>query len=668
MDPQNASEALSDQPIDHLSAGTPETETAPLMQNDAVADTAETAADTVAFETVETDEEAAALVESQEDATHPPVVALDVPVADEGDSHDALHALELPTFADWDTEKLLVEAKSYLAQRSQEELRLLWPALRTVLDGRMADARQQALEAFLAEGGVAMDFHYEAADFLRWKDLSNQYRSKRAAWKQEEDQRLHANLKAKESLLVELKALAERPELPTAKTYTEFRTIQERWKSVGAVPSEQANTLYPTYRFLVDRFYDQLRLSNELRELDYKHNQVAKEALIAQAEARLEDALKQDTLRFLQTLHASWKETGPVAPELKEPLWEKFKQATDAVHDKRREASDAINLVNKERLEAKAACVEQIEAWSATASAQNAAAWNQIFEDLGEQRKVLQAVGHTFGDASDAIWKRFREVEHRLNRARNGFFKERKAAFAEALAAKMTLVDQAEALKDSSDLKGTAAVLKRLQSDWKKTPFVPKGEGDKLWERFRAACNAFFEKAKSEQNQQDSALEENAVLKRALLDEAQGLTVTGREHLPILLDLSKRWKEAGPLPGKERKLDAQFHAVMDSHFGALDMNKAESQKIRYQQKLESMGNDGGQSLEREVQFLRNKLDESRRELTQMEANFSRFTTGKSSKPNPLLVEAQKRIDAAGEEVAQWEVKLKAAKKALQERA
>jgi phage-related minor tail protein len=107
---------------------------------------------------------------------------------------------------------------------------------------------------------------------------------------------------------------------------------------------------------------------------------------------------------------------------------------------------------------------------------------------------------------------------------------------------------------------------------------------------------------------------------------------------------------------------------MDSHFGALDMNKAESQKIRYQQKLESMGNDGGQSLEREVQFLRNKLDESRRELTQMEANFSRFTTGKSSKPNPLLVEAQKRIDAAGEEVAQWEVKLKAAKKALQERA
>jgi hypothetical protein len=338
------------------------------------------------------------------------------------------------------------------------------------------------------------------------------------------------------------------------------------------------------------------------------------------------------------------------------------------VHDKRREASDAINLVNKERLEAKAACVEQIEAWAATASAQNAAAWNQIFVDLGEQRKVLQAVGHTFGDASDAIWKRFREVEHRLNRARNGFFKERKAAFAEALAAKMTLVDQAEALKDSSDIKGTAAILKQLQSDWKKTPFVPKGEGDKLWERFRTACNAFFEKAKSEQNQQDAALEENAVLKRALLDEAQGLTVSGREHLPILLDLSKRWKEAGPLPGKERKLDTKFHAVMDGHFGALDMNKAESQKIRYQQKLESMGNDGGQSLEREVQFLRNKLDESRRELTQMEANFARFTTGKSSKPNPLLVEAKKRLDAAGEEVAQWEVKLKVARKALQERA
>jgi predicted XRE-type DNA-binding protein len=583
----------------------------------------------------------------------------------ETETTDVLEALELPSYADWETEALLVEAKTVLSTRSLEELRSVWPALRSVLDLRFSEARQHALEAFTAEGGVAMDFHYESADFLRWKDLSQQYRNKRAAWKQEEDQRLNANLKTKEELLLQIKHLAEQPDLPTAKTYTEFRAIQERWKQVGAVPSEQANTLYPTYRFFVDRFYDQLRLSNELRELDYKHNRETKEALIGQAEAVLEDALKNDAVRRLQALHAAWKETGPVEPVQKEPLWERFKKATDAVHDVRRAASEHIHQANDEKMAVKTALVEELEAWAAALTAASASGWNTLFEELMARRLVLQGAGHTFGDASEALWKRFRAVEQNLSRARNAFFKERKAAFAGAVAAKMALIEQAEALRDSADLKGTANTLKRLQADWKKTPFVPKGEGDKLWERFRAACNAFFDRAKSAQNEQDASLEENAVLKRALFDEAQGLTVSGREHLPVLLDLSKRWKAAGSLPAKDRKLDASFHDLMDKHFNALDMNKAESTKIRYQQKLEAIGGDGKAGLEREVQFLRTRLDEARRAAGQMEANFAMFSTGKSSKPNPFLVEAQKRLDAAKEEVVQWEQKLKSARTALQ---
>ena len=583
----------------------------------------------------------------------------------EAESADVLATLELPSYADWETETLLTEAKTHLSTRSLEELRAVWPALRSILDLRFNETRQHALEAFTAEGGVAMDFRYESADFLRWKDLSQQYRNKRAAWKQEEDQRLNINLKTKEELLMQIKLLADQPDLPTAKTYNEFRAIQERWKQVGAVPSEQANILYPTYRFFVDRFYDQLRLSNELRELDYKHNRETKEVLIGQAEAMLEDALKNDAVRKLQALHAAWKETGPVEPEQKEPLWERFKKATDAVHDVRRAASEHINQANDEKIAAKIALVEDLEAWSAALSAVNASGWNALFEELSARRLVLQAAGHTFGDNSEAVLKRFRAVEQNLSRSRNAFFKERKAAFAGAIAAKMALIEQAEALRDSADLKGTANTLKRLQADWKKTPFVPKGDGDKLWERFRSACNAFFDRMKSAQNEQDASLEEHAVLKRALFDEAQGLAVSGREHLPVLLDLSKRWKAVGPLPAKERKLDAAFHDLMDQHFNALDMNKTESQKIRYQQKLEAIGGDGKAGLEREVQFLRTRLDEARRAASQMEANFAMFSTGKSSKPNPFLVEAQKRLDVAKEEVGQWEQKLKSARTALQ---
>ncbi len=572
-------------------------------------------------------------------------------------------AAALPDYSSWETEALLVEAKVIATEHSLDEMRFPLEAIKIVLTDRFNHLRQEALDRFVSEGGVAMDFHFEQLDRIRFQDAYTIYKNKKSAWRKQENDRMALHLVQKRALLASIKALAENPELPNHKVYQEFRVIQEQWKAIGPVPSDDAQTLYPTYRFFVDRFYDHLRLSNDLRELDHKHNEEVKEGLIRQAEEMLNSALGTHTTQKLQALHAAWKETGPVDIARKEILWERFKSATDVVHEKRRVAVDEAKAHNAERVEAKKPFVQEVEVFVQSLP-ENFNAWSKAFEKIDELRKGLQGAGHTFGEESDALWKRFRTAEHLLAKRRNTYYKERKTQFSAALAQKMVLVDAAEALQESHDFLGTAATLKKLQSDWKKTPFVPKADGDKVWDRFRTACNRFFDRMKEVQQAENAATEVHVVAKKALLSEAEECTVGGREDLSKLLDLSKRWKEAGALPASARALEGKFHAAMDKLFGSLDMNKSESDKLRYQHKLESLSTGGTASLEREVQFCRTRLDEAKRSADKIETNLSFFSVSKSSKPNPLLADARKSLDAAKAEVVEWETKLKAARQAL----
>ena len=356
----------------------------------------------------------------------------------------------------------------------------------------------------MEEGGNAIDFHYEQPSKDAFYQTFGEFKKRRSAWKTEQSNQMAVNLDLKKALLDEIKKLAESDDLPTGQTYNEFKRINDRWKEVGHVPNDEARDLYASYRFFVDRFYDNLRLSQELRDLDYKHNKELKEALIAEMTALSASEWSANVGKELQRLHAAWKEVGPVAMEDKEALWDQFREASNGLHEKRRVKQEAAKEANDARLAQKEALVQELEALVGEDAGQHGA-WQKQTDKAKQLREAMAKVGRTFGGQSDELWDRFKKAEKAFFKARNLYYKERKNGMKEALEAKYAMVAKAEELATRTDWAEAAKEIKRLQADWKKTGFVPKKDSDKAWNKFRAACNAFFDAMRSAQGDQRSA-------------------------------------------------------------------------------------------------------------------------------------------------------------------
>ncbi|MFZ9156073.1 MAG: DUF349 domain-containing protein, partial [Schleiferiaceae bacterium] len=379
--------------------------------------------------------------------------------SDESDEHTEeereAHEDHSADYSELSDEELLAEAARVLREVTIADARVPMLALRNTLLPRLDEERQAALDAFVAEGGNAIDFHYEQKVREKFYETYNEFKKRRGAWKAEQERALAVNLDVKKAIVDELKKLAESEELPTRATYNQFKKIFDRWKEVGPVPAEDARDLNATFRFLVDRFYDNLRLSQELRELDYKVNKEAKELLIrAVAELSTKD-WSASVGAELQRIHTAWKEIGPVSLEDKEPLWEQFKAASSVLHEKRRVKFEAQKAQNSVRIEAKTAKVAEAEALRERAPKSHQA-WQNVTEKLNELRAELGKIGRTFGNQSDELWGRFKAVERWAYKERNVFYRERKKNLKSALDVKLAIVVKAEALAQRTDF-GAAA-------------------------------------------------------------------------------------------------------------------------------------------------------------------------------------------------------------------
>jgi hypothetical protein len=404
-------------------------------------------------------------------------------------------------FSELSDEELLAEAARVLREVPIADARVPMLALRNTLLPRLDEVRQAALEAFVAEGGNALDFHFEQKVRERFYETYNEFKKRRGAWKAEQERALAVNLDVKKAIVEELKKLAESEELPTRATYNQFKKIFDRWKEVGPVPAEDARDLNATFRFLVDRFYDNLRLSQELRELDYKVNKEAKELLIRAVQELSAKNWSASVGGELQRIHTAWKEIGPVSLEDKEPLWEQFKAASSILHEKRREKFEEQKAQNSVRLEAKALKVAEAEALKERAPKSHQA-WQNVTEKLNELRGELSKIGRTFGGPSDELWSRFKAVERWAYKERNVFYRERKKNLKSALDVKLAIVEKAEALAQRTDFGAAAKEMKQLQQEWKDSGFAPKKQTDELWARFRAAGNSFFDGMRGAQGEE----------------------------------------------------------------------------------------------------------------------------------------------------------------------
>ncbi len=465
-------------------------------------------------------------------------------------------------------EELLIEVQRILKDIPIKSARIPILAIKSVLSPRWDNERSEAQEKYIESGGNIIDFHFEQKNKEDFYQVFNEFKKLYSEYRNQLQGKMVINLELKKNLLSEIKKLAESDDLPTGQTYKEFKRINDKWKEIGHVPNDATRDLYASYRFFVDRFYDNLRLSHDLRDLDHKHNKEVKLNLIAEIKSLAEKDWTAALGKELQRLHASWKEVGPVSLEEKETLWNSFQESSNILHEKRRIKQEAATANNKERLSLKEKIVEELENLAASECSDHKQ-WQNSTDKAKELRESMSKIGRTFSTASDLLWDRFKKSEKLFFKNRNQFYKGKKAALKVALEDKYQLVLKAEELSIRTDWAVAVKEVKKLQEDWKKTGFVPRKDSDKVWLKFKSACNKFFDSMRSangemrvaqraennRNNKLSNALSNLEKAKRDLsqLENNMGFFQFANADSPIVKDAQKKVDEAKKIVEKAEK-------------------------------------------------------------------------------------------------------------------
>lgn len=465
-------------------------------------------------------------------------------------------------------EELLIETKKILKDVHIKNARIPILAIKSVLSPRWDHERSEAQEKYIESGGNIIDFHFDQKNKEDFYQVFNEFKKSYSEYRSQLQGKMAINLELKKNLLSEIKKLAESDDLPTGHTYKEFKRINDKWKEIGHVPNDATRDLYASYRFFVDRFYDNLRLSHDLRDLDYKHNREAKLNLITEIKSLAERDWTASLGKELQRLHTSWKEVGPVSLEDKETLWNSFQENSNILHEKRRLKQEAAAEDNKERLSLKEKIVEELENLSSSEYSDHKQ-WQNSTDKAKELRESMSKIGRTFSTVSDLLWDRFKKSEKLFFKNRNQFYKGRKAALKVALEDKYKLVTKAEELSTRTDWSVAIQEVKKLQEDWKKTGFVPRKDSDKAWLKFKSACNKFFDSMRSangemrvaqraednRNNKFSHALSNVEKAKRDLsqLENNMGFFQFANKNSPIVKDAQKKVDEAKKIVEKAEK-------------------------------------------------------------------------------------------------------------------
>ena len=576
---------------------------------------------------------------------------------DEHDEH-AHHELEMPDYGEFSPESLVAAADKLLKSEPIQRIKDHFDAIRRNLLKQLNEERQHKLEQFIEGGGVEMDFEYIQPLREKFRNIFGDYRSKRQAYYKDLEDKLNNNLKTKLDLIEQIKEIVTKDE-SIGDTFKEFNNIQQEWRNTGPVPRNESADLWRTYHHHVENFYEYIKINKELRDLDFKKNREAKEKLIEQGEALLDKDNVPEAFKALQQLHKKWKIVGPVERENREPMWERFSEITKKLHDKREEHYASLREKSAELLEEKKKLVEQLKDidYSHINSHHK---WQESIKKVESIREAFRKMGRINHPDNDEIWDKFREILKDFNHQKNQYYKDLKRAHHVNLEKKRELVAIANKLKDSEDWKETTNQMKRIQAQWKQIGHVPKSESDKIWKEFRAACNHFFDRLTQQNKDRDKQFEGNFTAKKAVLDKLSAFEPNKDDQaasVNALKEIINEWKVIGRVPRDKNQIESDFNKTLDEKFKSIDMDRKESQRIRFENKIEALtdGNDDRQ-LRRERQAVRKQIDDAQKELTQLETNLGFFS---SSDPNsPLLKDANKRIKQQREQIEMLEEKVK----------
>ena len=520
--------------------------------------------------------------------------------------------------------------------------------------------RKNEIEAekaeFLAKGNEEAAFAVrEDEDEAKFKEVLNQIKEKRAEYNNAQEALRQQNLERKLAIIAEIKAIAVDPD-SVNKQYNKVQQLQQEFKSIGEVPATDSTVLWKEYQQATESFYDLLKINKELRDYDFKKNLEIKQQLCADAEAL---GAKDDVViafRKLQELHAQWRETGPVAKELREDLWTKFKDASAVINKKYQTFFEERKSKEKENEVAKLSICEKIEAMDLSVL-KTYAAWDDATKSVIELQEEWKKLGFAARKVNADLFARFRKSCDNFFAKKAEFFKTMKEELSVNLQKKIALCEKAEALKDSTDWKKTADVLVALQKEWKSIGSVSKKQSDAIWKRFITACDTFFE-AKNKQSNNTRKVEHDnlkakkdviAAINAILEDEAE--TEGGKK----VRELMKKWQEVGHVPFKDKdKIYAEYKAAIDKAFDKFDMKEVKATLSNYENSINQMTDKD--KIYREREHLLRNYEQKRNELKTFENNMG-FFNATSKNGNSMLKEMERRIQKIKDDLALIEKKI-----------
>ena len=477
-----------------------------------------------------------------------------------------------------------------------------------------------------------------------FKSLYLTYKKERAEYNREQEKEREETLAAKQQVIEDLKALVDTQE-DVSSSFPAFREIQNRWREIGPVPAQNFRNLNDTYQFLVEKFYDMVKINRDLRDLDFKKNLEAKEAFCQEAERLAENENVVDAFRELQKLHEQWKELGPVSKEFRDSIWERFRAATSVINKKHQAYFESQKGSQKENFEAKTALCEKVEEIAKT-EVTDSTQWNKLTKEIEAIQKEWKTIGFASKKENQKVYDRFRAACDEFFARKRDYYAGFKSQMQDNLARKIELCEKAEALKDSTDWKKTSEDFIELQRQWKEIGPVSRKKSDQVWKRFRAACDAFFDSRDKHVGGQNAEQAENLEKKRQLIDEIRAFAAEGKEDArEALRAFQERWNAIGFVPFKEKtRIQDAYRKAISEVFGEF---------------REGAGRFAGKA-ERAVRSERDRLVQKfmkkEQEIATWENNMGFFSQSKNAEA--LLEELNKKIDIARQELASLEEEIK----------
>ncbi len=474
----------------------------------------------------------------------------------------------------------------------------------------------------------------------------------------EQEQEKQENLQRKLEIIEKIKAMVTSPE-EANKSYKEFKALQEEWKEIKNVPAEKANELWRNYQLYVEQFYDLLKLNSEAREYDFKKNLELKTKLCEAAEKLAEETEIISAFHQLQKLHQEFRETGPVAKELREEIWTRFKAASTVINKRHQQHFEELRAKEEDNLARKTALCEKVEAIAAEEN-KGSADWERHTKEIIAIQAEWKTIGFAPQKMNVKIFERFRAACDDFFGRKAEYFKGLKENFKENADKKRALIEKAKALQDSTDWKSTSDKLINLQKEWKTIGMVPKKLGDQLWEEFLGACNKFFEARNAAGASGRGEEYQNLEKKRGIIEQLKAIaTETGEGLQEKVQQLVEQYQAIGHVPFKEKdKIYAEYHAIVDKLYKELNISVAKRRLSKFKDNLRQVAERGGDALDNERARLMRQYEQLKSEVQTYENNLG-FLNASSKKGNSLIDEMNRKVQKLKDEVQLVRDKIKA---------